>query len=468
MSGGAAFELSKILSRLFKEVSIYIVVFFPVVIPIIFNRLLRDKFKWQKNIWLSYFIPSLVIFSILWFVFAPYSLGDFDQAYYIGGRLVFENPNSLYYWDSYVNKSVNVIGFVNLPILAFIFSPLAFFPLPLAQFLFLILGIFSSILTYVKLRSLLFINSQQIRDLSNRQWILIAVIIFSSSLFYSLGSGNTTHFLLLILVFAWRALNKKLDILAGILLAIIALIKPPLALLGLFFIIKFRWRVVLGFMITCIVTCMASLLIFGIDLHLEWYRICIAPFSGKPLAAYNVQSIDGFLSRLLLGADPLSWQPLEVDWQYKLIRFTVIASLIGSTILVCRYSKSKESDVVENIDFAIMVTVTLLVSPISWTHYYVLLILPFTLFIGDFLGNINRNKSLYFLTGLSILLMTPQAIWILPSEFSNIAHPILKFIVYRILLSSYFFGGLIFLCVLFILHKSALKNDLDITDHTLL
>jgi len=468
MSDGATFEQSKFLGRLFREVSIYIVVFFPIVVPIVLNQLLRDKFKWQKNIWLSYFIPALGIFSILWLIFAPYRLGDFDEAYYIGGRLVIENPNILYNWESYVNKSVNVIGFVNLPILAFIFSPFAFLPLPFAQFLFVLLGVFSSIFSYLKMRSLLFVNSQVTGDLNKRQWILIALIGLSSSLFYSLSVGNTTHFLLLILIFAWCSLNKKQDILAGVLFAIIALIKPPLALLGLFFIIKFRWKVVLGFLTTIVVTCLASLLIFGIDLHLEWYRICIVPFAGKPLAAYNVQSVDGFLSRLLLGADPLSWQPLQIDWQYKLIRFTVMALLIGSTIWVCRYRKGKGSIVVENIEFAIIVTVTLLVSPISWTHYYVLLILPFTLFIGNFLGEINYKKRLSCLTGLSVLLMTPQAIWILPRAFSNVAHPVLQFIVYRILLSSYFFGGLLFLYVLFILHKMALKSKLDMTDYTLL
>ena len=80
-----------------------------------------------------------------------------------------------------------------------------------------------------------------------------------------------------------------------------------------------------------------SLLIFGLELHQAWWRHIIVPSSGKPVGAFNVQSIDGFLARALTGGRHLrDWTPIQgLGFEFTALRWLSIAGFTGAAGWVC-------------------------------------------------------------------------------------------------------------------------------------
>jgi hypothetical protein len=238
-------------------------------------------------------------------------------------------------------------------------------------------------------------------------------------------------------------LEKKRDIICGILLAIVTLIKPPIGFLVIYFIFRKRWRVIFGFAVTLVAVTGVSILLFGYQLHLFWLQNVFFRFSNQPLASFNVQSVSGLLARLLTNASLISWQPIVVQWEFKLIQYILVSLLVGGTIWICMRSKSSQTLEVQNLEFSIFLCLALIISPISWTHYYLLMLLPLTLYFGNKLAVPKRKIWLGFVM-LSILLISLPEI-ALPERVIYSSN----FWV-RLLVSHYFFGGVLLLGILLV------------------
>jgi hypothetical protein len=409
--------------------------FFVVIILVTvgLNSLAQKFLRQQWNLWLGYGIPALGMVLFMWAVSDPSTLFiDFTKAYYPGGRLIVENPSGLYY----SSQGVRCVGLVNIPIIATLFTPLSFLNLNTAHFLFTglsSLAIFIACYFLVKLTKVS----------GYKRIALLGLFVINGPLYYSLKIGNTTHIILLLLLAVFFCISTKRDIGIGILLAIAALIKIPLFLLGIYFTLRQRWRVLAGFCISLLGIVGASLFLFGFDLHGIWYHECIQPFSGKPLAAYNVQSVDAFLARLLTNTNRglENWWPIEVGWSFKILRYTLLSVLLGTTIWICWRSKPPSNLETENLEFSIVLCLSLLISPISWTHYYLFLLLPFTLYLGKRLA-VPSGRIWSSLMLVSILLTS------LPVIAADIGNPILRVLYFKLLISHYFVGGIILLGVL--------------------
>ncbi len=412
---------------------VYLVFVLGILVIVGLNTLAQKYLKQAWNLWLGYGLPALVMIVFMWWVSDPAALFiDFNKAYYPAGRLIVENPYGLYY----TSGNVRCVGLVNIPIIATLFTPLSFLSLHTAHLIFAglgSLGIFTACYFLVKLT----------KTFGWKRITLVGLFVVNGPLYYSLKIGNTTHIILLLLLAVFFCIQAKSEIWMGILLAIAALIKIPLFLLGIYFALRRKWRVLAGFAATVFVLVAASLLLFGADLHGIWYHECIQPFSGKPLSAYNVQSVDGFLARLLTDTkgELRNWQPLTVGWDFKLIRYALLSLLVGTTIWVCWRSKPPRTLESQNLEFSIVLCLSLLISPISWTHYYLLLLLPFALYIGKRLavpqGGVWSNLML-----VSILLTS------LPVITAETSNPHLRFLYSKLLISHYFFGGIVLLGVL--------------------
>ena len=382
------------------------------------------KFMRQRwNLWLGYGLPALCMMFFLWNVSPPdQAFLDFTKAYYPAGKLIIENQSELY-------KGLGATGFVNIPIVAFLFTPFSLLNEPNAQILMTALGILAILATYYSLVKLTNIYGW-------RRIVLFGIFVINGPLYYSLREGNTTHFVLLLLLAAVFCLQGKREIWAGVLLAIAALIKLPLVLFGFYFAARMRWQAMLGFITTLLVIVGISLLLFGINLHLTWFYQCIQPYSSKPISLYNVQSVDGFLIRLLTTPNLLnSIEPIEVDLSFKVMRFLLLALLIGGSIWICWRSKTPSTLEVHNLEFSIVLCLALITSPISWTHYYLLLLLPLSLYICNRLA-VPKNRTMVNLMVLATLLISLPV-----RRIDNV-------LVLRFFISHYFFGGILLLGVL--------------------
>jgi hypothetical protein len=270
-------------------------------------------------------------------------------------------------------------GFVNLPVLAYLFTPLALLPPETAGHAFLVLGILATIGAWFLLSKLAGLDR-------GRSLLLLYLFAACGPLHNSLREGNTTHFVLLLLVAGLWQLRKERPLTAGALIGLAALIKLPLLLLGVYFALSGRWRAALGGGLVCAAAAMLSVAIFGWDVHVFWHQHSIKPFTENQLAAFNAQSVQAFIARLQHGALYLrDWLPHPLHPLAKLAGSAAAAALAGGVALalvLARLRRSRtgvpaatESDA-RNLEFCAVVLLATLISSVSWSHYYLWLLLP--------------------------------------------------------------------------------------------
>jgi hypothetical protein len=269
--------------------------------------------------------------------------------------------------------------------------------------------------------------------------VLLGVVLVNGPLYYSFREGNLTHFVLLLLVAGLACLERGWEGRAGILLGLAALVKLPLFLLGMYFLLKKRWRVLAGAGGTVLLVFVASLLVCGGWLHRAWRSEALLPFVGRPMVAFNVQSASGFLARLTTDRDPdtsplgfyESWKPFEVNWKFKAARYAFLALLGGATVLACSWPTRPRTADTEWLEWSLFLCLALVTSPISWTHYYLLLLVPLSLLAG----------------GRSPAAATPLGSGLLLASAALLSAPVVSFAARntfgRALISHYFFGGLL-------------------------
>ncbi|MCK6499363.1 MAG: DUF2029 domain-containing protein [Nitrospira sp.] len=327
----------------------------------------------------------------------PFS--DFTVAYYPAGRLVLEDLPRLFQrcWDT------PVCGFVNIPIVAFLFTPFSILTLRHAQWLFLGFSLTCLVLSL----GLLWSIAERTRA---RRWAILSLFALNGPLIYSLKEGNLTHCALLLLVAGVVCLDRGWERSAGLWFALAAVIKLPLLLFGVYFFGTRRWQVVWGYGATVAALSCASLGYAGWASHADWYREVIQPFSKQGLTAFNVQSVEGLLLRLQDGAALYDWKVVPVSSDIKTIgRAATLLLLAVSAVLFLRHPGVRPRETMY-VDLSMVLCLALIISPISWTHYYLLLLLPLSLYMGNRLP-MPQAGPWPILVGLAILLASPPVIF---------------------------------------------------------
>ena len=383
-----------------------------------------------------------------------YFLRDFYFAYYPAGHIVFQDPTQLYDFTK-VESGLNVgetqstiYGFVNLPIIAYLFTPFTWIGQFPSDFVFTLLGVASVIL-----------SGWLLIKLANLQgWkriIFIVLLTINAPVFNSIWLGNSTHIVLPILIGSFLCLRLKKDFWSGALLAIAGLIKIPLMFPLLYFILRKRWQAVAGFFTTLLAIVGSSILICGWNLNLTWFQKCILTFSGKAVAGDTVQSVDSFLIRLLTDSPIDSYEYIEGNALFKLIRYGILLILIGGTIFMILRSRRIVANELENLEFSSFICLTLLISPISWTHYYLLLLLPIALYMGGQLSIPNKLPWNLVMIASIILVITPNI------RNSPLNHPVILAFTRHFLVSHYFWGAILLLGILWTTMNGQRRSLLD-------
>jgi hypothetical protein len=305
----------------------------------------------------------------------PDLMADFTDAYHAAGVALQAGPAGL---APLIERGVE--GFVNLPLVAWLFWPFGLLPVGWAMALFGLLGVAATLWCWVLVARLAGLDQQ-------RSALLLLLFAANGPLLYGLKEGNTSHFVLLLLVLAMTCVKQRRDVAAGALLGVAAVIKPPLLLLGAYFLLRRRWRVVAGGSAVVAGCAGISLMIFGWDLHERWYELCIRRFSGQPVPAFNVQSIQAFLLRIQEGTGSvLDWSPVAFAhpfaiWSKVLVAMAALAAL--AALLWPRSAAQRTAAGGWMLEVQLVVVLVCVISPISWSHYYTWLLLPIAFFLAD-------------------------------------------------------------------------------------
>jgi hypothetical protein len=337
---------------------------------------------------------------------------DFRVAYWHAGRLAFTDPVRMY-------DGGRQIAFVNLPLVALLFVPfrgLGEYP---AGALFLALSVAVTAAAWWQLVRLGGLSG-------GGRWLLAGLFVLNGPYFHGLRHGNATIFVLPLLAAALGGLEGGRPLRSGVLLGLAVVLKPPLALLPAYYTLRRNWRVAAGCAAVVAAAGICSLLLFGTDVHRAWFQTSIGPFARQPLGAYNCQSVSSFLARFVADRECGEWWfPLSVGTGFKVVNLLTVLALGGGTLLVCTRRCGPGQDAAERLNFCLILCLALLTSPICWTHYFLLLLLPAALFLGGRLGTPPTRAWLAAGAVAFLAMSVPVRPWLVPNWWTCllVAHP---------------------------------------------
>ncbi len=409
---------------------------------------------------------GFVIHAFFWSISEPGIIfSDFYKAYFpVANSFWNDGPH-----DGWINGEVAVGGFVNLPIVGYLFVPLVAVGEAAAGWTFLGFGLGVVIAAWALL-------AYQFCNRPRAAVLLAFLFLVNGPLINSLREGNLTHVVLFLLVLALYLWRSGREIGAGVVFGICAVLKPPLLLLGVFFLIIRRWRVVAGGAAAISAIVVLSFAVHGLDINIDWYRSNIEPYVGGVIPALNNQSLDGFLIRLWTGERYLfDWRPFVPTDLHRTIRLIILPLLYGGVFWAI-WRATRFGDVTfdtgrpsraELYGFCAVLVLALVSSPLTWTHYYLYLLVPFAIFIGD--RALLDNDRLSF--GLIVAAMVLTS---LPVTVLRIEPGLTATIIAKSAISAWFFGGLFFLaaCLRTLMRRSELTardnaaaHPIDADDH---
>jgi hypothetical protein len=396
---------------------------------------IKRSAKGRVLLWLAAGLGGIAIHLVLWRISEPSALfSDFFKANWEAASTLWEQG-----WAAgwpLTEKG----GFSNLPAIGWLYVPLIPLGEEAAPWVWLGLGLAALLGAWALLARLARLEGPFAA-------LLLFAFLANGPIVNSLREGQTSHFILFLLVLAlvlWRA-NK--DYAAGLALGLCAAIKLPLLFLGPYFLFRRRWRIVAGAATAIALVVGVSGAQVGLSGLVGWYKDWVEPYLAGYIPAFNVQSVDGFLIRLAKGETFLMhWDPpLEPSLFHRIARAAALVALFGATIWLVwrgrRVSRPAASAAGpsprELLEFSLVINLGLLTSPISWTHYYVYLLIPLALHLGRQLPLPDDAATRVLMRGGYLLTSLPIVLWV--SEQPSWYNAILS----RTIVSVCFAGGLL-------------------------
>lgn len=319
--------------------------------------------RWRKLLLLCAVSVALLLAVSIFQLTECRLFKDFNTAYYHAGYFSISDPSRLY------DESSGGL-FVNLPLIALCFEPLAKFPPSIAQWIYFAVGMMALVYT------IWFNYSVFPQATLFKRVILLEGFLSNGPLINSIREGNTTHLILLVLGGAIFKMEQSPAV-CGCLFALAAAFKPALLLFGVYLVVRGQVKAAIAFWVTMALVLVLSITIFGIGAHDVWYLTAIRPFESYSLAAFNVQSFDGFTARLLSNGHLYSWKPVILSEKFALMRWSArIVILVCACVVGVRAGKPRLA-AAQRLECYIVICIALIASPISWSHYYALLLIPY-------------------------------------------------------------------------------------------
>ena len=381
--------------------------------------LFEDKLSSPRLRW-AWWIGSLALIALVGFyVIQDHALYDYFKGYYHGGRKIVRNLDVLYDEACY--------GFTNFPLFAYLFVPLANLPKELSGRVFYLIG-------YLFLLPLAYwlVTASNVKGW--QRFLVLALLEFNGPLDYSIWLGNTTQIVMLFVLLAFFSLKRGWDWLSGILLGIGGLIKLPLVLPSGYFLIRGKWKVVGGGLLVAGAVLFLSLVLIPFELNSIWLERCVLMMADNPTAAYNNQSLNGFLAHIFMPGN-YGWDLLTPTSAYILAARTGKLLLALPMLYILIAGRKEEKNTFHHIiEFSIILVFSLLTSPIAWTHYFALLLIPAAMILGNPESLPFRNW-IYVLLALSLIpLSVPKDLSLALFEWTGST----------LMLSPQFIGSLLF------------------------
>jgi hypothetical protein len=217
------------------------------------------------------------------------------------------------------------------------------------------------------------------RGLETRvSWLLFfpftTALFLCTPLFLQFSLGQLTLLILLLLTGTWAADRSARPFLAGALLGTATTIKLFPGFMFLYFLLRREWKVLIAGSLSMLVLTGVTVSVFGWEPY-RVYLLDVLPSVAKFRPSWRNASLVGFWAKLF-EAPPryLSVQPLFVSpaMMWSGIVASCAPILFAMAYIVRRARTKTEQDHA----YGLSLTAMLLVAPITWDHYLLLLALP--------------------------------------------------------------------------------------------
>jgi hypothetical protein len=149
-------------------------------------------------------------------------------------------------------------------------------------------------------------------------------------------------------------------------------VKVSPAIVVVLFLLRRRWTWLLSYVSSLIALVLLSIWRLGWSNHLLFMKE-ILPKLSCGIALLANRSLPGLIYDIYLRRVPLAMDPLVPAWLCMLVKIVGLALLTACSYFLWRRNKTKHISTNEFMAFALL---TLLISPVSWRHHYLLALLP--------------------------------------------------------------------------------------------
>ena len=182
---------------------------------------------------------------------------------------------------------------------------------------------------------------------------------------YALGNAQTfLSFLFAALLLLWTTGRERS---AGVVAALLTLVKPQYGLLWIWMIVRRRWNAVIAFLVCAVLLIALSTLVFGWHNNLDYIHV-LSSLSRKAQSHYANQSMFGTLNRVIGNGENITYTPHlytpYIAWVYRTTLITGLI-LIGAALLF-PWGKLRGSTA----DLAATGLASVASSPMAWEHHY--------------------------------------------------------------------------------------------------
>jgi len=205
---------------------------------------------------------------------------------------------------------------------------------------------------------------------------IYTLVLSCAPLHSQMDEGQLNLVLLALIVGVWAADRGDRPELSGLLLGVATVIKLFPGFLFLYFVLRRRWRAVTAGVISVVALTLVSILALGFESYRD-YVVVVMPTLSTWRSAWGNLTLLGIWSKLFdpearVGFHrtiPLFFSPL-VAWSGTLVCDLALIALLSRLVLRARSRADRD------LAFALCLPIMVLISPVAWNHYLVLLPLP--------------------------------------------------------------------------------------------
>lgn len=314
----------------------------------------RNRLRTPARIYLGLIIVTGVFSALFFVLLSTHILGDFWTYYHAGERAL---AGTRFVGE---NTGMPTGPYVYLPITVLFYLPLALLPAPIAYAVLLGVNLIGAMIVAVEVLRLC--NHLEVELGRVDKGLIVGAIVLAPPLVGNLFNSQPNFWLLAALLIGYRLLEADNELVAGILIALPAIVKLWPALLGVWLLYRNAWKAVLSATATGVCAVVMSVLLFGAEQNRIYFEYILSERSRTEIFAGGVAPTSGVVTI----RRPISvlFPSLDPDFM------VVIGVVLLAPILGLYYYRASDSARQRLAAFEATIIVVLLILP-SIPPYYI-------------------------------------------------------------------------------------------------